>query len=132
MEYTLCLLHRPAHSGGSYETKHHEHHEHHEHHAHEKHKYHDAKGRELVAIYVPDHYMETLYAVVKTMQDHPETWKKYEGTEHEWADIIHMEIEELQTRMKDAKASPADIARECKHVAAACLCKYTKVQKMYE
>ena len=126
MEYVLCLL---SDLRGWYEPHKHEHHEHEE---HKKHKYYDSKGHEVVAIYVPDKYMETLYAVVKTMQEHPETWAQYKGTDHEWVDIINMEIGELQMRMKDPKASHADIARECKHVAAACLCKYTKIQKMYE
>lgn len=102
---------------------------------HRHHTYTDAKGRELVAVYVPDEYMETIYAVVKTMQEHPETWEKYMTAEHGLADIINMEIGELQMRMKekkDGKASYADVARELKHVAAACLCKYKKIQKMYE
>lgn len=102
---------------------------------HERRTYTDAKGRELVAVYVPDEYMETVYAVVKTMQEHPETWAKYETAEHGLVDIINMEIGELQMRMKekkDGKTSYADVARELKHVAAACLCKYMKIQKMYE
>lgn len=110
-------------------------HLHDEHEEHEHRAYTDAKGRELVAVYVPDEYMETIYAVVKTMQEHPETWEKYMATEHGIDDVINMEIGELQTRMKekkDGKASHADVARELKHVAAACLCKYTKIQKMYE
>ena len=120
MDYVLCLLHRP------YRKQEH----HHDEHTHRK--YYDTKGHELVAVYVPDHYMESLYAVVKVMQEHPETWEKYEHMEHGWADIINMEIGELQMRMKDTKAAPADIARECKHVAAACLCNYNRIQKMYE
>lgn len=107
-------------------------HEEHDKHQEHEHKHYDAEGHQVVPVYIPDCYMETIYSVVDVMKHHPDTWEKYLGTENEWADIINMEIGELQTRMKDTKASHADIARECKHVAAACLCNYKRIQKMYK
>lgn len=91
--------------------------------------YTDRRGREYAAVFIPAEYLDTVYAVIKTMEEPPETWDKYMGKETGMNDIINMEISELQTRMKDPKTSESILSRELKHVAAACLCKYTKVNE---
>ena len=91
--------------------------------------YTDSKGREFAAVFIPAEYLDTVYAVIKTIEEPPETWDKYMAKDTGVNDIINMEIGELQTRMKDPKASDALLSRELKHVAAACLCKYKKINE---
>lgn len=77
-----------------------------------------------------EEYKEMFKWVEEILEDHPKTWKKYEGTEEECDSIINMEIQELIDAKETKKF--CELEKEYIHCASAFLYGYLMAKKQRE